>query len=108
MKVPLYCRPIRDLTPEKPNKSPSNVIPGLPLGAQKAALDKRKKVEKDKRNAFEVLKEAQSTLMSNCSAQNQDCSPNLKSNKRGDNELGSPYTPPSNVNKKSKAISVHP
>ena len=62
LRLPLYCRPIRDITPKKPNelspKSPNDsktgtkpkttftsVIPGLPLKAQQQAIDRLKKNE---------------------------------------------------------------
>ena len=67
LKAPLYCRPIRDITPEKPNipddktpkntgtkpRTPSSKIPGLPAKAQKQALERQKKKENEKRRSAE-------------------------------------------------------
>ena len=70
LRLPLYCRPIRDITPEKPNvtspekvspgtkpKTPASKIPGLPNKAQKQALERQKKKETEKKKLATKEKE---------------------------------------------------
>ena len=57
LRLPLYCRPIRDITPKKPQvantrtpksstgtkpKTPSSRIPGLPAKVQKQAIERER------------------------------------------------------------------
>ena len=69
LRLPLYCRPIRDLTPEKPNSNihdanfkpnPTFIskIPGLPPQGTVQGKSKVSVKQKEK-NAFDVLKQAQ-------------------------------------------------
>ena len=65
-------------------------------------------VKQKEKNAFGVLKQAQLKNSMNGVPNDSECSPVLKSNKRDNSELSSPYTPPNDNNKKSKATSVPP
>ena len=62
VEVPLYCRPLRDITPEKQSapttprkdtgtrpRTPIAKIPGLPPHAQAKAIDRQKKRESEKK-----------------------------------------------------------
>ena len=64
LRLPLYCRPIRDITPVKPlaptagtpsigtkPKTPVSRIPGLPPKAQRQALERQKKKESEKKKS---------------------------------------------------------
>ena len=69
MNVPLYCRPLKDITPEKPAppttpssskdfgtepRIPLPKIPGLPFQVQAKAIERQQKKDKDKKSAEKV------------------------------------------------------
>ena len=78
LRLPLYCRPVRDITPEKPSeanlkpkpslgtkpKIPASRIPGLPHKAQKHALDRQRKKEIEQKKSTEKEKKEASNKKS--------------------------------------------
>ena len=115
LRLPLYCRPIRELTPEKlsedgaasssqkSQRSPLPRIPGLPPKAQRQAIAKerlkqKQSAEKDKSKiiAANEKKSAFDVLMQNSRKENPSPikSPVLSlTAKRGSSQLGSPSSP---------------
>ena len=90
---PLYCKPLRNMTPEKANPCVSNekkvTIPGLP---QK---------EQEKASAFQLLMAKASQKETKTDSEKPDSSPPLR-DKRSSKEMSSPISPEEQLKKKGK------
>ena len=107
---PLYCTPIRNMTPEKKQENNTSDIPGLSKEDQRKALQKQKEQEKKKDvekgssvSAFKILMDKAAANKKSDEQSKNSASPFLRTEKKRDsNELSSPSSPQDNDNKKTK------
>ena len=92
---PLYCKPLRNMTPEKTNNCDSNekniTIPGLP------------RKEQEKASAFQLLMSKAIQKDAKSGPDNLNSSPQLR-DKRSSREMSSPISPEEQSTKKGKPM----